>query len=84
MQPLIEAPAFDEAAARALAQNMMQVQIEIHLIQARTEAAIYQLLTPEQKAKLAELRKAMGDRQRGGPPSGGGQGRRGPFGRPGN
>ena len=63
---------------------MMQLQIEIHLIQAKTEAAIHQLLTPEQKAKLAELRKAMGEGQRGGPPSGGGEGRRGPFGRPGN
>ena len=82
MQKLTEAPAFDEAAARALAQKMMQVQIEIHLIQTKTESAIYQLLTPEQKAKLAELRKAM--QERGGPPSGGGEGRRGGFGRPGN
>ena len=82
MQKLTEAPAFNEAAARALANKMMQVQIEIHLIQAKTESAIYQLLTPEQKAKLAELRKAM--QERGGPPSGGGEGRRGGFGRPGN
>lgn len=83
MHKLIEAPAFDEAAARALAQKMSQLQTEIHLIQAKTEAAIYQLLTPEQKAKLVELRKAMEDGQ-GGPPDGGGGGRRGPFGRPGN
>ncbi len=79
---LIEAPAFDEAAARTLAQKMSQLQIEIHLIQAKTEAAIYQLLTPEQKAKLAELRKAMEDHQDD-PPNGGG-GRRGPMGRPSN
>lgn len=83
MQKLIEASAFDEAAARALGQKMMQLQIEIHLIQAKTEAAIHQLLTPEQKAKLAEVRKAMGEGQRSGPPSGG-EGRRGPLGRPGN
>ncbi len=83
MQKLIEAPAFDEAAARALAGKMAQVQTEIHIIQAKTEAAIYQLLTAEQKAKLAELRKAMQDGQ-GGPPNGGGEGRRGGFGRPGN
>lgn len=83
MQKLIEAPAFDEAAARTLAAKMAQVQTEIHIIQAKTEAAIYQLLTPEQRAKLAELRKAMQDGQDG-PPNGGGSGRRGPFGRPGN
>lgn len=81
MRQLIEAPTFDEAAARALAAKMSQLQIEVHIIQAKAEAAIYTLLTPEQKAKLAELRKAMEDGQ-GGPPNGGG--RRGPFGRPGN
>ncbi len=81
MQKLIEAPAFDEAAARALASKMTQLQTEIHIIQARAESAIYQLLTPEQKAKLAELRKAMQEGQ-GSPPIG--SGRRGPFGRPSN
>lgn len=79
MQKLIEAPVFDEAAARALASKMSQVQTEIHLIQAKTENAIYQLLTAEQKAKLAELRKAMEGQQ-----GGLGGGRRGPFSRPGN
>ena len=83
MQALIEAPAFDEAAARALANKMSQLQIEVHLIHAKTESAIYNLLTAEQKAKLAELRKAMQDGQ-GGPPTGGGSGRRSPFGRSGN
>lgn len=82
MHKLIEAPTFDEAAARSLAAKMSQLQTEIHIIQAKTEAAIYQLLTPEQKAKLAELRKVM--EERGGPPSGGSEGRRGGFGRPGN
>ncbi|MFN7927229.1 MAG: Spy/CpxP family protein refolding chaperone [Blastocatellia bacterium] len=79
MQKLIEAPAFDEAAARALAGKMTQLQTEVHLIQAKTENAIYNLLTPEQKAKLAELRKAMEGQQ-----GGRGGGRGGLFGRPGN
>jgi periplasmic protein CpxP/Spy len=79
MQKLIEAPVFDEAAARALASKMSQVQTEIHIIQAKTENAIYQLLTAEQKAKLAELRKAMEGQQ-----GGRGGGRGGPFGRPSN
>ncbi len=78
---LIEAPTFDEAAARALAVKMSQLQTELHIIRAKTEAAIYNLLTPEQKAKLAELRKAMEENQDG-PPNGGG--RRGGGGRPGN
>ena len=83
MHALIEAPVFDEAAARALAQKMAQLQIEIRLIQAKTESAIHNLLTPEQKAKLAELQKIREDGQHDGPPNGGG-GRRGPMGRPGN
>ncbi len=83
MHALIEAPIFDEASARALAQKMAQLQIEIRLIQAKTESAIHNLLTPEQKAKLAELRKARGDGQHDGPPNGGG-GRRGAMGRPSN
>lgn len=65
METLTEAPAFDESAARALAQKMVQIQIEIHLIQAKTESAIAQLLTPEQKARLGEMRKMR--QERGGP-----------------
>ncbi len=82
MEKLIAAPAFDEAAARAIAQKMAQAQIEIHLIQAKTQAAISQVFTPEQKAKLEEMRKAR--QERGGPPIGFGEGRRGGFGRSGN
>ena len=73
MQKLIEAPTFDEAAARVLAQKMGQVQTEIHIIQARTESAIYQLFTPEQKAKLAELHKMMEERGPRGPRPNNGQ-----------
>lgn len=84
LQKLIEAPAFDEAAARALDQQMMQAQIEIHVIHAKTEAAIFQLLTPEQKAKLTEMRQTMQDRRAKEALEDGGEGRPGGFGRLGN
>ena len=82
MKTLTEAPAFDETAARALAQKMAQIQIEIHLIQAKTESAIAQLLTSEQKAKLDEMHKMR--QERGGPRGARSEGRSSGLGRPGN
>ncbi len=84
MQKLIEAPAFNETAARALDQQMMQAQIEIQVIYAKTEAAIFQLLTPEQKAKMTEMRQTMKDRHAKEALDDTDEGRRGGFGRLGN
>ncbi len=76
---LTEAATFDEAAVRALALQMSPIQLELHVIQARAQAETRNVLTAEQKAKLAEMRKMM--EGRGGRP--GGPGGRPGFGRPG-
>lgn len=67
MRTLTHAATFDEAAARALLTKMSQLETELHLIHARTENAIYNLLTPEQKARLDELHKMMEGREQGRP-----------------
>lgn len=64
LRALIEAAAFNESAVRSLAAQMSTVQTELSVIQARTESAIYNLLTAEQKAKLAELHKKAPGQQR--------------------
>jgi protein CpxP len=69
IRTLIEAAAFDETAVRNLATQISQLQLELQFINLSTESAIYNTLTTEQKAKLAELRSS---RQRGGPPQGAG------------
>lgn len=62
--------AFNEEAMRALAAKAAQLNGELRVIDLRTQTAVYNALTPEQKAKLEELRK-----ERRGPR--GGQGRPG-------
>jgi protein CpxP len=54
MQALIHSGNFDENAARALATQQSELTTELDVINARTEAAIYNLLTPDQKAKLSQ------------------------------
>ncbi len=76
---LTEAAAFDEAALRALAAQMSPIQTELQVIQARAQAETHQVLTAEQKAKLAEMRKRMEGR---GATGGGRPGRLGGFGSP--
>ncbi len=56
MRALIEAGTFDEDAVRALALKEAAVTVELRIIGARTESAIYQLLTAEQKQELARLK----------------------------
>ena len=56
MRPLVEAAAFDEAAVRALLVRQAAIATELKLLEARGENAVYNVLTAEQKAKLAELR----------------------------
>lgn len=53
----VEGSPFDEAAVRALAAAEGQAVAELSVIGARTAAAIYQLLTTDQRAKLAELQQ---------------------------
>ena len=47
--------AFDEAKVRALATQQSQTMIELAVQHARIKSEMVQVLTPEQKAKLAEL-----------------------------
>ena len=46
---------FDETKVRAIAATQSQAQIELTVSRARTEAAIYKILTPEQQAKVEKL-----------------------------
>lgn len=78
MEALIHASTFNEAAVRALDAKIATLTAELHVIQARTDNASYNLLTAEQKARLAELRQRMDERPNDGP----GGGRRGGGGRP--
>lgn len=56
--------AFDEAAVRAAAQARANIQVELEVAHARLMSQIYALLTPEQKAKLAERRQQFEQRRR--------------------
>ena len=47
--------AFDEAKTRALATQNSQAMIELQVAHARIKSEIMQILTPEQKAKLAQI-----------------------------
>jgi len=57
MRPLVEASTFDEASVHALLAKEAQAATELNLIRIRTDNAIHNLLTAEQKARLDELRK---------------------------
>jgi Spy/CpxP family protein refolding chaperone len=58
---------FDEQRIRTLAAAEAQLQIEMTVARARQQAAIYQILTIEQRAKLSTLRATQ--RPPGFPPS---------------
>ncbi len=66
MRSLIEGDTFDEDAARALAAKEAAAMTKLRVIGARTEAAIYQLLTADQKKTLATLRSQIPPPGRGG------------------
>lgn len=51
--------AFDEATVRAILAREAQVMTELNLSRLKTEAAVWQMLTPEQRTKLAELREKL-------------------------
>ena len=60
--------AFDEAAVRAAAQARANLHVELEVAHARFFSQVYAVLTPEQKAKLAELHQQMQERHKQGPP----------------
>ncbi|EJL6404738.1 periplasmic heavy metal sensor [Vibrio parahaemolyticus] len=57
-EALLKASSFDETKARAFLQKMANQQLEMELLQAKADHAIYHVLTQKQKDKLAERRQA--------------------------
>jgi len=55
MMQLIQGGTFDEAKAQAIATQGAQVHAQLEVQHARVAAQAYQILTPEQKAKLARF-----------------------------
>lgn len=55
MKQLEESGTFDEAKVRALASQQSQSMIEMMVQEARTKSELYQILTPEQRAKLSKM-----------------------------
>jgi protein CpxP len=55
MKTLAASGPFDEAKTRALATQNAQTMVELQVAHARIKAEIVQILTPEQKAKMAEI-----------------------------
>ena len=66
MKSLVQADTFDEAAVRALALKQAAAAAELHVIRARTESRINQLLTADQNKQLATLQAQPPPRGRGG------------------
>jgi len=52
----VESGAFDENAVRAAAMDASQGFVELTVARARADAAVYQLLTAEQRARLASMK----------------------------
>jgi len=55
MKALEAAGPYDEAKTRALATQNSQTMIELQVAHARIKSEIMQILTPDQKAKLAQI-----------------------------
>ena len=55
MKALEASGPFDEAKTRALATQNSQTMIELQVEHARIKSEIMQILTPDQKAKLAQI-----------------------------
>jgi periplasmic protein CpxP/Spy len=55
MKTLEASGPFDEAKTRALATQNSQTMVELQVAHARIRSEIVQILTPEQKAKMAEI-----------------------------
>ena len=61
---LAESGTFDEAKVRALAAQQSQNMTELIVQKARIQSELVQVLTPEQKTKLAELRAKHEERMK--------------------
>lgn len=57
LKTLVEGGSFDEAQARTILSNKAQTMIEHDLVRLRADAAIYKILTAEQKAQLEQLKQ---------------------------
>ena len=55
--------AFNEAAVRAAAQERANVEVELEVARARMASQVFALLTPEQKAQVAQRRQEMEQRR---------------------
>jgi periplasmic protein CpxP/Spy len=60
LRALVTSPQYDEAKAKALADAEARAMAEIALLKARSDHAIYALLTPEQRKKAEELKAKRG------------------------
>jgi protein CpxP len=60
--------AFDEAAVRSAAEAHAKIEVELEVTHARIMSQIFNVLTPEQKAKLAAKRQEFEQRRKDGPP----------------
>jgi protein CpxP len=55
MTELVQSGNFDETKAQTIAASLSQTDTQLMVQHAKVEAAIFQLLTPDQKAKLTQL-----------------------------
>src|ERR1700683_1608970 len=72
MNALVTGGSFDEGKATTLATQNSQTAIQLQVEHAKIKPAIMQILTPDQKAKLAQLEAkhaSRGQRQASAPPS---------------
>ena len=68
MRALEQSGPFDEAKTRVLATQNSQTQIELQVAHARIKSEMVQILTADQKAKLAEFEATRDTRGPHGPP----------------
>lgn len=68
LRTITEAATFNEAQARQLLAAKSQAMTELEIIRLRTDSAVYNLLTAEQKASLEQLKQEFRPRSRGGRP----------------
>ena len=62
MNQIAESGTFDEAKVRALATQQSQTMVELAVQHARIKSEMIQVLTPDQKAKLAKFEAKRADR----------------------
>jgi protein CpxP len=63
LRDVTESPTFDESAVRARAADVATVEADMAVARARLYNEVYQILTPEQQAKLKTLQAEREQRQ---------------------